>query len=140
MLNRCEFIGNLGRDPEIRHAQDGRKIATISIGVTEKWKDRDGERKERTEWVRGVAFSRGQGDGLPGVIERYLRKGSKVFAAGKLTTRKWTDQSGADRYATEIVLDQLVMLDSADGSRSSSGGSDAGGWDAPSDLDDEIPF
>ena len=139
MLNRWEGIGNLGRDPEIRHAKDGRKIATISLGVTKKWKDRNGERQERTEWVRCVAFSRGQGDGLAGVIGQYTRKGSKIYVAGEMTTRKWQDQSGADRYSTEIILDQLVLLD---GRESDQGDAHRpSGNDAGPDLDgDEIPW
>jgi single-strand DNA-binding protein len=139
-LNRCEFIGNLGRDPEIRTTTAGKKTASISIGVSEKWTDSSGEKKERTEWVRCVAFARGQGDGLPGVIERFLHKGSKIYVAGKFTTRKWTDQSGTEKYATEIVLDQMEMLDGAkkDDHAPASGG---GNWDqSADDIDDQIPF
>ena len=124
-LNRCEFIGNLGRDPEIRSTQSGQKWTA------------SGEKKERTEWVRAVAWSTSKGDGLAGVIEKYLTKGSKVFIAGKMQTRKWTDQSGTEKYSTEIILDQMEMLDGKprDGQLAQSGG-----WDSPEDLDDQIPF
>lgn len=111
MLNKCMFIGNLGRDPEIRTMQDGKKVANLSIGVSEKWKDKStGEKKEKTEWVRVVIF----GD-LAGIAEKYLSKGSKVYVCGQLQTRKWTDKDGADKYSTEIVLQgfrgELEMLD-----------------------------
>ncbi|MDY0242190.1 MAG: single-stranded DNA-binding protein [Rhodospirillaceae bacterium] len=140
-VNRVFLIGNLGRDPEIRHAQDGSKIVTLNLATSESWKDRNsGERREKTEWHRVVIFN----DRVSDVAERYLRKGSKVYVEGALQTRKWTDQSGAEKYTTEVVISrfkgELTLLDSADGSRSSSGGSDTGGWNEPSDLDDEIPF
>lgn len=110
-LNRCEFIGNLGQDPEIRTFNNGDKVANLRLAVTEKWKDRDsGERREATEWISIAAFGP-----LAGIAEQYLRKGSKIFVAGKWKTRKWTDQSGADRYSTECVLQgyeaKLEMLD-----------------------------
>ena len=110
-LNRCEFIGNLGQDPEIRTFGNGDKVANLRLAVTEKWKDRDsGERREATEWISIAAFGP-----LAGIAEQYLRKGSKIFVAGKWKTRKWTDQSGADRYSTECVLQgydaKLEMLD-----------------------------
>lgn len=111
MLNQCQFIGNLGADPEIKSFQQGGRIANLRIAITENWKDKQtGEKKERTEWVSVVVAS----DGLVGVVERYLRKGSKVFVSGKLRTRKWQDQSGNDRYSTEVILNgfdaKLVML------------------------------
>ncbi|MDP0925688.1 single-stranded DNA-binding protein [Paracoccus onubensis] len=125
MLNRCEFIGNLGADPEIRTMQSGDKIANLRIAVSEKWRDKQsGEQREKTEWVPIVIFGP-----LAKTAEQYLRKGSKVFVAGKFTTRKWQDQSGNDRYSTEIVLQgfdaKLVMLDGAQGggSRDSGNGS-----------------
>ena len=99
MLNRCEFIGNLGADPEIRSLQNGDKVANLRLACTERWKSKDGEQRERTEWITVVIWG-----ALSGVAERYLRKGSKVYVAGKWTTRKWTDQSGQDRYSTECVL------------------------------------
>lgn len=106
-LNRCEFIGHLGRDVEVRTTQGGDKIANLRIAVTEKWRDKQsGERKERTEWVSCVIFG-----ALAKVADQYLRKGSKVYIAGKFTTRKWQDQSGQDRYSTEINVQDLEMLD-----------------------------
>ena len=130
-LNRCEFIGNLGADPEIRSLQNGDKVANLRLACTERWKSNDGEQRERTEWITVVVWG-----ALSGVAERYLRKGSKVYVAGKWTTRKWTDQSGQDRYSTECVLQgfdaKLVMLDGKpqDGQRDNGGGYD-GGYDQP---------
>jgi single-strand DNA-binding protein len=152
-LNKVMLIGNLGADPEIRSFQNGGKVANLRIATSESWKDKaTGEKKEKTEWHTVAIFS----DGLVGVVERYLKKGSKVFIEGKLQTRKWQDQSGADRYSTEIVIQglggSLVMLDGARGagdagqsyasnppagSPSSAQGADAGGY---ADLDDDIPF
>lgn len=112
MLNRCEFIGNLGRDPEVRTVASGDKVANLSIGVSEKWKSKDGEKKERTEWVRVVIWGP-----LADVAEKYLKKGSKVYVSGSMETRKWSDQSGVEKYTTEIVMrgfeSKLVMLDGA---------------------------
>ena len=110
-LNKVMLIGNLGADPEIRSFQNGGKVANLRIATTESWKDRNtGERQERTEWHTVAIFS----EGLVGVVERYLRKGSKVFVEGQLQTRKWQDQSGNDRYSTEVVLQgfngNLTML------------------------------
>ena len=100
-LNRVQLIGNLGRDPEVRTTQNVGRIVTLSIATSESWKDeRSCERRERTEWHRVVIFN----EGLGKVAERYLDKGAKVYVEGKLTTRKWQDQSGADRYSTEIHL------------------------------------
>ncbi len=146
-LNKVMLIGNLGRDPEIRHAQDGNKIVTLNLATSESWKDRNsGERKEKTEWHRVVIFN----DRAAEVAERYLKKGSKVYVEGALQTRKWTDQSGAEKYSTEVVIGkfkgELTLLDGAgratgeaDGA-GRSGGGDGGSWDAPPALDDEIPF
>ena len=140
-LNQCSFIGNLGADPEVRTFANGGKVANLRLAVSETWKDKaTGERKEKTEWVTVAIF----GDGLVGVAERYLRKGSKVFVQGKLATRKWQDQNGADRYSTEVVLQGpgavLTMLDSAKVGNGSGGGAQApsGGSDW-GDLDDDIP-
>lgn len=165
-VNKVILIGNLGRDPEIRRTQDGRPIANLNVATSETWRDRNtGERKERTEWHRVVIFS----EGLCKVAEQYLRKGSKVYIEGQLQTRKWQDQSGQDKYSTEVVLQgfsgTLTMLDGRDGGGASAssgmhesgpGGYDAGprdsGYNAPSSsrpssgesfdkpLDDEIPF
>lgn len=146
MLNQCQFIGNVGRDPEIRHTQDNKKIVNFSLAVSEKWKSASGEQKERTEWVRVVCFN----DGLSGVIENYVKKGSKLFISGKMQTRKWQDQSGSDKYSTEVVLQgfdcKLVMLDGKDagGQQAGGGGGDfsgkPGNEQAGEYLEDQIPF
>ena len=113
-LNRCEFIGNLGQDPEIRTFQNGGKIANLRIATSENWKDKNsGERRERTEWHTVVIHS----EPLVRVAEQYLKKGMKIYVEGQLETRKWQDQSGADRYSTEVALrpfrSELQMLDGA---------------------------
>jgi len=146
MLNQCSFIGNLGTDPEVRSFQNGGRICNIRLAVTEKWKSKDGERKERTEWVSVVI----NGDGLVGVAEKYLRKGSKIFVQGKLQTRKWQDQSGNDRYSTEVVVGMggaLTMLDGPQGGNSGGqarrepdGSQGHAQTFADDDLDDSIPF
>lgn len=150
MLNQVQIIGNLGADPESRSFQNGGKVCNFRVAVTEKW-TKDGERKERTEWISVAIFS----EGLADVAQRYLRKGSKVFIQGKLQTRKWQDKDGSDRYSTEVVLQgfdaKMVMLDGPQGSAGDSagqssnrggggfGGSNSGGG-FPDDLDDDIPF
>ena len=163
-VNKVILIGNLGRDPEVRTFQNGGKVCNLRIATSENWKDRNtGERKERTEWHSVAIFS----EGLVRVAEQYLRKGSKVYLEGQLQTRKWQDQSGQDRYSTEVVLQgfgsTLTMIDGRDGPQGGGnfgGGSGGGqmGYDegqqsggdyggsssspAPSsrDIDDEIPF
>ncbi|ABD07415.1 single-strand binding protein [Rhodopseudomonas palustris HaA2] len=163
-VNKVILIGNLGADPEIKRTQDGRPIANLRIATSESWRDRaTGERKEKTEWHRVVIFS----EGLCKIAEQYLKKGSKVYLEGQLQTRKWTDQSGAERYSTEVVLQNfnsvLTMLDGRPGSGGGGGygGDDSSGGDfgssgpsssAPrrpvaasgggrgSDMDDDIPF
>jgi len=125
-VNKVILVGNLGRDPESRSFQNGGKVVELRIATSESWKDRNsGERKEKTEWHTVKVFS----EGLANVAEKYLRKGSKVYLEGALTTRKWQDQSGADRYSTEIVLQGfnavLVLLDRREGE----GGGRSGGWD-----------
>jgi single-strand DNA-binding protein len=145
-LNKVMLIGNLGQDPEVKSFQNGGKIANLRIATSESWKDKQsGERKERTEWHSVVLSS----DGLVGVAERYLRKGSKVYVEGQLSTRKWQDQSGADRYSTEIRVGGmggvLTMLDGApgDGRDGRKQPADNGRWtgQAPADdLDDDYPF
>lgn len=115
-LNKVMLIGNLGADPEIRSFQNGGKVANLRIATSEQWKDRNtGERQERTEWHTVAIFS----EGLVNVVERFLKKGSKVYIEGKLQTRKWQDQNGQDRYSTEVVLrgfdGTLTMLDGAQG-------------------------
>lgn len=136
MLNRCEFIGNLGADPEIRALNDGAKVANFSIAVTKKWKDKNGIAQEKTEWVRCTVYG-----ALAGVIESYVKKGSKVFVAGEWTTRKWTDNNGVERYTTECVVRELEMLDSKSGNGQPSQHQQQkqNGY-APADIDDEIPF
>lgn len=143
-LNRAEIIGNLGADPEVRSFANGGKVANLSVATTRKWRDRNsGETREQTEWHR-VAIT---ADGLAGVAERYLKKGSKVFIAGRLQTRKWQDQSGQDRYTTEIVVaayeGTLEMLGEgrAGGASNQRNETSPSNQTAPApDLDDEIPF
>ena len=155
-LNKVMLIGNLGKDPEVRRTQDGKPIVSFSVATSESWRDKmSGERKEKTEWHRVVIFN----ENLAKVAEQYLKKGAKVFVEGQLQTREWTDQQGAKRYSTEVVLQnfrgELTMLD----------GRSAGGGEAPAyasgdegfgqaspmdkgrpaktfarDLDDEVPF
>jgi single-strand DNA-binding protein len=128
-VNKVILIGNLGQDPEVKSFQNGGKICNLRIATSENWKDKaTGERKERTEWHSVVL----QSDGLVGVAERFLRKGSKVYIEGQLRTRKWQDQSGNDRYTTEVsvggVGGVLTMLDGAPGAGGGGGGQRAGGW------------
>ncbi|MBH1944964.1 single-stranded DNA-binding protein [Erythrobacter sp. YJ-T3-07] len=122
-LNKVMLIGNLGADPEIRSFQNGGKVANLRIATSEQWKDRNtGERQERTEWHTVAIFS----EGLVNVVERFLKKGSKVYIEGKLQTRKWQDQNGQDRYSTEVVLrgfdGTLTMLDGPQGGGGGGGG------------------
>lgn len=122
-LNKVQLIGNVGKDPEIRSTQDGKKIANVTVATSESWTDRSsGEKKERTEWHKVVVFN----DGLSGVVESYVKKGSKIFVEGQLQTRKWTDQQGVDRYSTEVTLGafngQLILL----GDRNGGGSRDDG--------------
>ena len=137
-LNKVMLIGNLGQDPEIKSFQNGGKVCNLRIATSETWKDRNsGERQERTEWHSVAIFS----EGLVNVAERYLRKGSKVFIEGKLQTRKWQDQSGNDRYSTEVVLrgfdGTLTMLDGAQGGGGGQRGGGGGGNWAPSGGQDD---
>jgi single-strand DNA-binding protein len=145
MFNQCTFIGNLGTDPEVRTFSNGNKVCNLRLAVSERWKDKEGNRQEKTEWVPVAIFQ----EGLIRVAEQYLRKGSKVMVQGKFTTRKWQDQSGADRYSTEIVLQgfggTMQMLDGAPSNGGSKGYSDPAGQDPRGigggpDFDDEIPF
>ena len=128
-VNKVILIGNLGADPEVRSFANGGKVANLRLATTESWKDRNtGEKQERTDWHSVAVF----GDGLAGVAERFLRKGSKIYVEGQLRTRKWQDQQGNDRYTTEVVLQGpgavLTMLDSAQG-RGGGGGMGGGGGD-----------
>ena len=153
-VNKVILIGNLGADPEIRSTQDGRPVANLRVATTESWRDKSsGERRERTEWHRVVIFN----EGLCRIAEQYLKKGSKVYLEGQLQTRKWEDQSGQERYTTEVVLQgfnsSLTMLDSRAGGGSGdyagsngnggnfgkSGPMDSGG-SFDKEIDDEIPF
>ena len=139
-VNKVILVGNLGRDPELRSTQDGMRIANLAVATSESWRDRvSGERKERTEWHRVVIFN----ERLAEIAEKYLKKGSKVYLEGALQTRKWTDNSGQERYTTEVVLQrfrgELTMLD---GARSAGGPPMEGGYDegfAGGGFDDERP-
>jgi single-strand DNA-binding protein len=129
-VNKVILVGNLGRDPESRSFQNGGKVVELRIATSESWKDRNsGERKEKTEWHTVKVFN----EGLANVAERYLRKGSKVYIEGALTTRKWQDQNGQDRYSTEVVLQGfnsvLTMLDGAPGGGGGAGGGGSRGGD-----------
>jgi len=158
-VNKVILVGNLGDDPEVRSLNNGGEVVNLRVATSENWKDRDGNRQERTEWHRVVIFN----ENLGRVAKSYLRKGSKVYLEGQLQTRKWQDQSGQDKYSTEVVLQrfrgELVLLDSKGGG---GGGSDdfGGGYDSDSssfggggsrpqsrpqpafdsDLDDDVPF
>ncbi len=152
-VNKVILVGNLGKDPEVRTLPSGGKVANLSIATSESWKDKNtGERKEKTEWHRVSIFS----EGLAGICEKYLRKGSKVYVEGQLQTRKWQDKDGQDKYTTEIVLSgfngSLTMLDGKGGGASSNSGeisssssnddfpSSGGGFSPKSSMDDDIPF
>ena len=163
-VNKVILVGNLGADPESRSLNNGGEVVNMRVATSESWKDRDGNRQERTEWHNVVIFN----ENLGRVAKSYLKKGSKVYLEGQIQTRKWTDQSGADRYSTEIVLQrfrgELVLLDSRgqgggggfgggdDYGDSYGGNSDFGGSPAPrqqqrpapasfeTDLDDDVPF
>jgi len=131
-VNKVILVGNLGKDPEVRNAQNGTKIVTFTLATSETWNDRaSGERKERTEWHRVVVFNERVAD----VAERFLRKGRKVFVEGSLQTRKWTDQSGAEKYTTEVVIDRfrgdLQLIDSNRGGEDEMGGGGFGATQAP---------
>lgn len=143
-VNKVILVGNLGDDPESRSLNNGGEVVNLRVATSESWKDRDGNRQERTEWHRVVIFN----EGLAKVAKSYLRKGSKVYLEGQLQTRKWQDQSGADRYSTEIVLQkfrgELVLLDSREGGQDRGSGGAAQtrqtqSYAAPG-LDDEVPF
>ncbi len=161
-VNKVILVGNLGDDPESRSLNNGGEVVNLRVATSENWKDKDGNRQERTEWHRVVIFN----ENLGRVAKSYLRKGSKVYLEGQIQTRKWTDQSGADRYSTDVVLQrfrgELVLLDSRGGG-GGGGGDFGGGYDegssgfggsggggsrpqsrpAPafdSDLDDDVPF
>ncbi|WP_423141075.1 single-stranded DNA-binding protein [Parablastomonas sp. CN1-191] len=128
-VNKVILVGNLGADPEIRSFQNGGKVANLRVATSESWKDRNtGDRQERTEWHTVAIFS----EGLVGVVERFLKKGSKIYVEGQLRTRKWQDQSGNDRYSTEVVLQGpgsvLTMLDGPQGGAGGGGQRSGGDW------------
>ena len=155
MLNQCNFIGRLGQDPEVRYSQGGTAFANLSVACTEKWKDKQTqEQKERTEWVKAITSGR-----LAEVCGEYLRKGSLVYISGKMVTRKWQDQSGQDRYTTEIRINEMKMLSSRQENTQGGQNQQQGGWgqpqqptnqpaqnqkpqynEPPMDFDDDIPF
>ena len=142
-VNKVILVGNLGKDPEVRRMTSGDPVVNLSIATSESWRDKaSGERKEKTEWHRVVIFNKNLAD----VAEKYLRKGSKVYVEGQLQTRKWTDKDGAEKYSTEVVLQnfrgELTMLDGKSGGE---GGGGRGAGETPAsfqrdELDDEIPF
>lgn len=144
-VNKVILVGNLGKDPEVRRMTSGEPVVNLSIATSESWRDKaSGERKEKTEWHRVVIFNKNLAD----VAEKYLRKGSKVYVEGQLQTRKWTDKDGAEKYSTEVVLQnfrgELTMLDGK-GEGGGGGGGRMGASESPAsfqrdDLDDEIPF
>ena len=153
-VNKVILIGNLGRDPEVRYTASGSAVANVTLATTDTWRDRQsGEQQERTEWHRIVFFNR-----LGEIVGEYLRKGSKVYVEGRLQTRKWQDQNGQDRYTTEIIANEMQMLDSrgaggdnqmggqrqGQGSSGAGQGGSQGEYSAPEDagefVDDEIPF
>jgi single-strand DNA-binding protein len=141
-LNQCNFIGNLGKDPEIRMTTSGKKVASFSLACSEQWKDAQGTKQEKTEWVKCVAWKQ-----TADICERYMRKGSKVFVQGKLSTRSWDDPAtGTKRYTTEIAVQSIILLDKR---QEGSSQGDAGQYSAPSDdqyygggsnADDDLPF
>jgi single-strand DNA-binding protein len=160
-VNKVILVGNLGDDPESRSLNNGGEVVNLRVATSENWKDKDGNRQERTEWHRVVIFN----ENLGRVAKSYLRKGSKVYLEGQIQTRKWTDQSGQDRYSTEIVLQrfrgELVLLDSRGGGGGGGGEDFGGGYESggssgyggggsrpqsrpqpafDSDLDDDVPF
>ncbi len=152
-VNKVILIGNVGRDPEIRQSADGRKIVNMSVATSETWKDKNGERQERTEWHRIVIFN----PGLAEIAERYVKKGAKIYIEGSLQTRKWTDNNGIEKYTTEVVLGnyrgEMTLLDNKGGTSDNAFGSASMGFDAPAasagwdskpaennSFDDEIPF
>lgn len=137
-VNKVILVGNLGADPESRSLNNGGEVVNLRIATSETWKDKDGQRQERTEWHQVVIFN----EGLAKVAKSYLRKGSKVYLEGQIQTRKWTDQAGNDRYSTEVVLQKfngaLVLLDNKGGETTHEPAERR--QPATSDLDDDVPF
>jgi single-strand DNA-binding protein len=145
-VNKVILVGNLGKDPEVRRMTSGEPVVNLSIATSESWRDKaSGERKEKTEWHRVVIFNKNLAD----VAEKYLRKGAKVYVEGQLQTRKWTDKDGAEKYSTEVVLQnfrgELTMLDGRNDGGAGGGGGRVGAGESPAsfqrdEMDDEIPF
>jgi len=144
-VNKVILLGNLGNDPEIRYTQQGSPIANFSLATSESWTDKQtGQKQERTEWHRCVIFGK-----LAGIVEQYVKKGSKLYCEGQIRTRKWQDQSGADRYTTEIVVDQMQMLNRVEGENNQQAYQQSYQQQAPAqqrgappapDFNDDIPF
>ena len=150
-VNKVILVGNVGRDPEVRQTSNGQKIVSLSLATSDSWKDKSGERQEKTEWHRVVIFNQGLAD----IAERYVRKGTKLYVEGALQTRKWTDQSGQEKYTPEVVLGnyrgEMTLLDSKNSASDASFGAvpamdaPSSGWDSKpaasgGAFDDEIPF
>jgi single-strand DNA-binding protein len=150
-VNKVIIVGNLGRDPETRYMPDGGAIANISVATTDKWKDKNGEMQEKTEWHRVAFFGK-----LAEIASEYLKKGSQVYVEGRLQTRKWQDKDGQDKYTTEIIANQMQMLGSRQGMGGGDRDPDSGGGSKPAsragaakagggggkfdDMEDDIPF
>ena len=149
-LNQVQLIGRVGRDPEVRHTEGGSTVANLSIATSERWSDKNtGEKKERTEWHKVTIWGK-----LTEIVEKYIQKGSQIYVCGQLQTRKWQDQSGNDRYSTEVVLQgfngKMILLGSPGGNGNNSGGSGGGSYtdkrkqetqpSSGADIDDDIPF
>jgi len=140
-VNKVTLLGNLGKDPEIRNTQGGKKIANLSLATSETWRDKNtGEKREKTEWHRVVIFA----EGLADVAEKYLKKGSKLYVEGKIQTRKWQDQSGNDRYATEVVVEsfagKIVLLDRRAEERGEQAETAPAAKVQRDEMDESIPF
>lgn len=138
-MNKCTFIGRVGQDPDIRAMQNGNEVANFSLAVTERWKDKDGQKKESTEWVKCVCFS-----ALTSVIKGYVHKGSQIAVVGKMKTRKWQNQQGQDQYTTEVIIDELELLGGSEKSAQTQHNEAKANAYQPQpmqdDFDSEIPF
>jgi single-strand DNA-binding protein len=135
MINKVILIGNLGADPEVRYTQDGTAAASFTVATTERWKGKDGQMQEQTEWHRVTAWRR-----LAEICGEYLQKGSKVYIEGKLQTRKWQDKDGSTRYTTEIVAREMKILSGGKGKSDSGSGGHGDGCHQPPDMGGDVPF
>jgi len=144
MMNQCNFIGRTGKDIELKYTPSGDAVATVSLACSESWKDKSGQKQEKTEWINLVVWRK-----LAEIMAQYVKKGDLIFVSGKMTTRKWQDKDGNDKYSTEIVVSDMKMLGSkSDGERSAApartapaSSAPAGGYEEPPfDADQEIPF